>query len=103
MDGSMPMRPMRPGPIEIDDSRLRDMWARHQQRSLFTARAVRAIGIAAVLGITAVLAAIALVFWALERNPPVINVQPAEVHVTVPEQKAPVVIGAMANINIAYS
>jgi hypothetical protein len=91
---------MRPGPIEIDDSRLRDMWARHQQRSLFTARAVRVIGIAAVLGIATVLAAIALAFWALERNPPVVNVQPAEVHVTVPEQKAPVVNIAPPAINV---
>ena len=78
-------RPIPPGPVEIDDSRLRDMWARHHQRSLFTARAVRWIGVAAVLGIAAVLTAIALAFWALERKPPVVNVAPAEVHVAPAE------------------
>ena len=101
MDGSVPMRPMRPGSIEIDDSRLRDMWARHQQRSLFTARAVRVIGIAAVLGIAVVLAAIALAFWALQRKPPVINIGQPSVNVTVPKQEAPVVNIAPPAVNIA--
>lgn len=89
-------RPIPPGVVEIDDSRLREMWTRHQQRSLFTARAVRWIGVAAVLGISAVLAAIALAFWALERKPPVVNVAPAEVHVAgptinIPKQDPPVI------------
>lgn len=99
MAGMMP-RPIPPGTVEIDDSRLRDMWTRHHQRSLFTARAVRWIGVAAVLGIAAVLAAIALAFWALERKPPVVNVEPAEVHVAPAEVHVTVPPGPPAVVNV---
>ena len=51
--------PMHPGPVEIDDSRLRSMWARQHRRSMLTTGALGLIGVAAIL------VAVAMVIWAL--------------------------------------
>ena len=73
--------PMHPGPVEIDDSRLRSMWARQHRRSMLTTGALGLIGVAAIL------VAVAMVIWALQlgpQKPSVVNIAPPAVNVTVP-------------------
>lgn len=78
---------MHPGPVEIDDTRLQSIWARQHRRSMLTTGALGLIGVAAIL------VAIAMVIWALRlgpQAPPVVNIAPPAVNVTVlPPQAAP--------------
>jgi hypothetical protein len=69
--------PMRPGPIEIDDSRLQTLWARQNRRNLW---------VAGTAGATAILVGAALVIMALRFNTetPVVNVAPPVVNVPAP-------------------
>ena len=76
--------PMHPGPVEIDHSRLRSMWARQHRRSMLTTRALGLIGVAAIL------VAVAMVIWALQlgpQKPSVVNIAPPAVNVTVPRPR----------------
>jgi hypothetical protein len=77
--------PMHAGPIEIDDSRLHSMWARQHRRAMLTTGALGLIGVAAIL------VAVAMVIWALRLGPeapPVVNIAPPAVNVTVPPPQA---------------
>ena len=77
--------PMHPGAVEIDDSRLQSMWARQHRRSMLTTGALGLIGVAAIL------VAVAMVIWALRlgpQAPPVVNIAPPAVNVTVPPPQA---------------
>jgi hypothetical protein len=70
---------MHAGPLEIDDSRLQLMWSRQHRRSMLTTGALGLIGVAAIL------VAVAMVIWALRVGPqerPVVNI-------TVPPPPAP--------------
>jgi hypothetical protein len=82
----VPMRhSMHPGPVEIDDSRLQSMWARQHRRAMLTTGALGLIGVAAIL------VAVAMVIWALRlgpQAPPVVNIAPPAVNVTVPPPQA---------------
>jgi hypothetical protein len=71
--------PMHPAPVEIDDSRLQAMWARQHRRSMLTTGALGLIGVAAIL------VAVAMVIWALRLG----HQEPPVVHVTLPPSQAP--------------
>ena len=76
---------MHPGPVEIDDTRLQSIWERQHRRSMLITGPLGLIGVAAIL------VAIAMVIWALRLGPqvpPVVNIAPPAINVTVPPPQA---------------